>query len=193
MKKLKTLRLTNQVRDEILKRIVDDQLRKQADKIAERRFSLSTKVYNDIYSKAMRDKMEELDNGWLPETTEFVVQFGGTSSGACRRMLREKKRFLHKHVDSYNRTIKVYEDEHRFTKEHDEITREEDKLAEQFSKAKMQAKAVVYSCNTTKTLKEVWPEIADIVSEFEPKGDEENGTSIIPVITGLNELLGLVK
>lgn len=118
---MKSIRLTKETRKNIISRILKDAYDKKLDAIQEERFEFSEKVYADIYSKEL-EKMNALPNGWLPEDTEFMVQFGSDSTGCCRRMLKEKKRFLAKHKESYRQCLKIYEDDHKYTKIHDDLT-----------------------------------------------------------------------
>lgn len=188
----KSIRLTNQVRDEILLGLLKHGFDTEAKEIEERRYALSVKVYNDVFSKKDRDLMDSLPAGWLPQVTAIKVQFGGASSGVCERGFKEKVSVPHKHknYDSTN-VLKVYEDSHKFTVEHDKITDDIKEFNARKIKAKAQANAVIYSCNTTKALKDAWPEIAEIVENYEPSADSENQTALVPVENGLNELLKL--
>lgn len=186
----KSIRLTNQVRDELIGKLLDNAFGEKANQIKEWRFDFSEKVYNDIYDKKTREAMLALPDGWLAEKTEFHVQFGGDSRGYCERMLREPKRFLAKHSRG---AIKVFDVSHKLTIEHGKIDVAIEDLRQERRTAEQQARAVIYSCTTTAHLKSTWPEIADEVVQFEPKGETDKANAIIPVMEGLNERLGLVK
>lgn len=187
----KSIRLSNSVRDEIISRLINEAFDKKFEDIDSERYALSLKVYNDVFSKKERDAMYELPDGWLPTVSEMKVQFGGDSCGVCRREFKEPVRVPAKYTESYGRIYKVYPDNHAFTKLHDSITSDFDSLKQLKNKAIAQAKAVLYSCNTTKALKEAWPEIENLVCEYEPSEESENKTAIVPVANGLNQILGL--
>lgn len=190
----KSIRLTNQVRDEILLKLLQHGFDAESKKIEKRRHELSVKVYNDVFSKKDRDLMDAIPAGWLPEVSEMKVQFGGASSGVCEREFEKPVKMPHKHV-RYRSTniLKVYDDNHKFTQEHDSVTDDQKALKEKRNKAEAQAKAVLFSCNTTKALKDAWPAIVEIVEHYEPSADSENQTALVPVENGLNELLRLTK
>jgi hypothetical protein len=188
----KSIRLTNQVREEILQKLLDKGFSAKKKEIEARRNELSIKVYNDVFSKKDRDLMQSLPQGWLPEISEMKVQFGGTSSGVCQREFQTPVRMPYKHVYSCSTNVlKVYEDSHKFTIEHDKITDDTKVFCSERVKAEAQTKAVLYSCNTTKALKEAWPEISSIVEAYEPAEGSQNETAIVPVANGLNSILGL--
>jgi hypothetical protein len=188
----KSIRLTNQVREEILKTLLDKGFSEKKKALEARRNELSIKVYNDVFSKKDFDLMQSLPQGWLPGVTEMKVQFGGTFSGVCQRQFQEPVRMPHKHV-SYGSTniLKVYEDSHKYTVENDKITDDVRMLKSEMIKAEAQTKAVLYSCNTTRALKDAWPEIAIIVEAHEPAEGSQNETALVPVANGLNSILGL--
>jgi len=188
----KSVRLSNNIRDGILKAILSSAFDKKKEALEERRLALSEEVYNDIYPAKVREKMYALEAGWLPESNQFQVQFGGHSSGVCERNLKEPKRFLAKHRErSYGQILKVYDNSHRFTKKHDDLTADITDYKESYNRSNNEARAILYSCNTTKQLKEAWPEIAKFVEIYE--SPSERTTAIVPITTELNKALGLAS
>lgn len=191
----KSIRLTNQVREKILADLMAAAYDKKLKAISDRRYALSVKVYNDVYSKAQRDAMLALPSGWLPKVKSIQVQFGGSSSDVCKREFPEGEEVPvpYKDKNSWGSTniLKVYDHDHKLTLEHDAVTDDIKALNSEMEASQAEASAVLYSANTTKALKESWPEIADIVAKYEPSEGSQNGTSIIRVTQGLNEKLGL--
>ena len=186
---MSSTRLTKEMREAVALKIIEDTIGKNDEKIEKRRNDFSVKVYNTIYPKTMRDKMYALPDGWLPESDSFMVQFGASSMGYCRRALTEKKRFLASHKHSHSQCIAVYDDAHPLTKEHDEITKALYEQNEKKRDAYSKTMSILNSCHTTKQLKDLWPEVAKYIEGYEPK--EERTTAIVPVTGELNALLGL--
>ena len=187
--KAKSTKLSNQLRDSILSQIITKAFDDRAKKIMEERMDFSLTVYNDLYNESTRKEMYDLPDGWLPESDEFYVQFGSAGSGYCRRAFKDSMRFLWKHKKSYSQCLKVYEESDPLSVQHDELTKKVEKLDEERAKAKRDAYAIIYSCNTTKQLKDVWPAIAKYVEQYEPA--IERTTDIVPITDGLNAILGL--
>ena len=186
-------KLSKNTKDSIVGGIIDSAFKERSDNIKNKRFAFSLKVYNDFYPESIREKMSELPDGWLVDSNEFKVQFGHTASGGCcRRMLEDDKLFLYKDTKGgYNQCLKVYDDEHPLTIEHNKLTKEQELLKELCNKTRRETRAMVESCNTTKQLKEAWPEIAIFVEQYEPTHERVN--AIIPVLSGLNDALQFNK
>ena len=184
----KSIKLTNGMRDKIIAALIENAFREPKERLTKKRYAFSEKVYNDLYDKKTRDAMQSLPEGWLIERDEFAIQFGEHSSGYCQRNLCEPKRFLARHACG---VLKVYDNHHRFAVEHSELEAELYVLRDEKSRANAETRAVIYSCGTTARLKEVWPEIAGIVEQYEPSGDESK--AIVPVLQDLNKKLGLKR
>lgn len=195
MTKLKSIRLTNQVRDKILDDLLAKAFDPKEEKLQKRRFDLSSKVYNDVYTKKQRDKMQEMPEGWLPKVNSLSVQFGGAGGDVCKRQFPEGEEVLvpYKDKGSWAGTniLKVYDHSHKLTIEHDNLTDDIEEFKSQKRTTEAEARTVIYSANTTKALKEAWPQIAKIVEKYEPSEGSQNNTSIIPVTNSLNQKLGL--
>lgn len=183
-----SVRLTNDIKEGVIKNILAHSLGKEAEKLEQRRKELSDEVYNDYYDKTTRDKINALPDGWLPKRDRMHVVFGNSSTGYCERNFKEPKRFLAR--DMEHRALKVYPYEHRLTAKHDKLTDDIKEHNEKMKKAEISARGVINNCNTTKQLKEVWPSIAKFVESYEPS-QKKTGTEIAPVLTDLNKMLGL--
>lgn len=185
---MKSIRLTKEMRENIVSRVLKDAYDEKKEAIQQERYDFSEKVYADIYKKDL-EAMTVLPDGWLPVSDEFMVQFGSDSTGYCRRMLQKKKRFLAKHLESYRQCLKIYDDEHEFTKIHDDLTKRIEDIDDEYKKTRIEIYGIVNSCNSTKQLKDAWPEIAKYVEIFEPT--EQRTTEIAPVLDDINKRLGL--
>jgi hypothetical protein len=192
MEKIKSQALSNSMRDKILDQIIKDAFNKEKTDHEESRYKFSEKVYENIYKSDIRKKMNELPDGWLPETTEFSVQFGSEASGYCRRMLKDPKRFPNSavHGGGYSRPcLKVFDNADPLTTEHKKITDRGIELDARMKKAASEARAILYSCNTTSQLKTVWPAAKKYAEMYEPTSKAK--THIALQTKELNQLLGL--
>ena len=63
--------------------------------------------------------------------------------------------------------------------EHEAITSKIDNLKKEVRESYNQTKAIIYSCNTTRQLKDVWPECAKYIEVYEPV--EQRTTAIAPI------------
>jgi hypothetical protein len=186
---MKSTRLTKEMKRAITEKILVDAYKGRIDALENDRLDFSEVVYKDIYKKDL-PQMDALPSGWLPESCEFMVQFGSQQTGFCRRMLREPKRFLGSDKKSHRQCLKIYDDNHKFTKIHDELTERKELGKQEYSASKREIISILDSCSTTKQAKEAWPEIEKYIENFEPV--KERITQIVPIMGDLNERLGLV-
>lgn len=195
-------RLTNDLRDTIATDILRHRFNEQVDALIADRAALADAVYNDIYRKADREKMEALPKGWLPEETNIGVQFGAPGSRyeslefsgqfygklsalrAKREDERVTRRVPHKHRSG---CVKVYEEAHKLAIRHQEIDARQSALMAEYDAASRQTKAALVSVSTIKRLIEVWPEVAPFAARHE---DAPRQLPAVPT-EKLNEMLGL--
>ena len=189
--KQKSTRITERLGLQVIEHIIAGAFDEKEAAIEQQRFDFSVQVYEDLYDDSTRKEMEALPNGWLVESDTFNVQFGATSSGYCRRNLQKKKRFLAKHKESHSQCLKVYEESHPLAVAHDNLTKAQESLKEEKYRAIASAKSLVFSCRTTKQLKELWPEIKKYIEPYESV-EERTTTALAPITTELNKILGLV-
>lgn len=174
-----TTKLTNWMREAIVKAVVQHRFAEPATDIVKRRAALAAKVYDDLYSAADQKKMAALPRGWLPEDSDLHVRFGvgshdhlsfnGATYGSVSQVLPNaletvKRRVLADHVRG---CVKTYDGAHPMTVEYDAINADQKALAAEIDAAKKQATAAVASASTTKRLTDLWPEIAPFVAKYE--------------------------
>lgn len=195
-------RLTNDLRDTIASDILRHRFNEQVDALIADRAALADAIYNDIYRKSDREKMEALPKGWLPEETNIGVQFGSSSSryenvefnghfygklGALRTKREDERvtrRVPHKHRSG---CAKVYEETHKLALRHQELDARWSAMKAEFDAASRQIMAALASVSTIKRLIEVWPEVAPFASKHE---DAPRQLPSVPT-EKLNEMLGL--
>lgn len=197
-------RLTNEIRKTIKEAVLRHRFEEQAEALVADRAAFAGEVYNDVYRKSDRDKMEALPNGWLPTTSSVSVRFGETAYGRYedfpfdgaiygdiakvrkrtdKSPQRCERRVPHKH---YSGCSKVYGDDHRLSSKHAALKERADELQTEIVAAARQVTAALDSANTVKQLLEAWPE----VEPFVPVRSAKANLPAVPV-DALNKLLDL--
>lgn len=195
-------RLTNDLREKIAADILRHRFNEQVDELIADRAALAEAIYNDIYRKSDREKMEALPKGWLPEEVNIGVQFGASGSryenidfnghiygklGALRTKRddeRVTRRVLHKHRTG---CAKVYEETHKLAVRHQDIDARWSAMKAEYDAASRQTMAALASVSTIKRLLEAWPEVAPFALKYE---DAPRQLPSVPT-DKLNEMLGL--
>lgn len=194
-----SVRLTNEIREEITTAMLRHRFAKDAVKIVKMRAKLADRVYRDLYSAADRKRIESLPEGWLPSDTriQFRVQgsyesvnFSGGFYGELREALppkaigEESRLFASKDKGG---CVKTYDGGHPIADAYSEMSDGFKDLKGRFVAAKRQIGAALSKASTTKRLVELWPEAAPFVAEYEKE------TPSLPSIptSSLNEMLDL--
>lgn len=163
--------LTNLIRQEI----VDDLTKRKFGDVKavfiDRKYVLAFKVYDELYSKDKQEKMNALPDGWLPLCSNVHIQiqdrqhtydylyFSGATDANGGRV--EKRR-----TNTGSKCLIVTADS-PIGQEYLELMAEYKEFEKTVFDAKVKANAIVESVNTTKQLKEVWPEITPFVEKYE--------------------------
>lgn len=177
----RTVRLTEALRNTIRKRILDHRFKAEKDKQIAVRQAFGDAVYNDLYSESDRRKMQRLPSGWLEETDEVRVRFGGT--------------FTHVHFSKRRRIpadcslscAKVYPATHEFAKRYEQLRNAEKALQASEKEAWQQIAAALNAVSTLKRLHEVWPETKEFTKDL---GSSTRNLPAVPVKV-LNKMLNL--
>lgn len=177
------MRLTNYIRETLALEIMRHRFADEIEAFVAARKSFASDVYDDLYRKAEREKIDALPSGWLPEANSISVQFGDTSSSYAtlsfsgsvhgtfsrlRKKSTEKtetidRRFLSKHV---RHCAKVYAPDHRLSVRYQTLQAASKDLGERISAAEKQAEAAVNSVTTLPALLKAWPEIEPFTQSF---------------------------
>lgn len=110
------MKLTKQLKEKIAEAILDHRFKADQQKLKAERGALAVAIYNEKYSKADRDLMATLPEGWLPVYEVFRARFGTTHDEFT---LPEKARF--RSADSagrYSHVLIVLDDDHRLSIRH---------------------------------------------------------------------------
>ena len=170
-------RLTISIREEISKAALAHRFADDVKALIDAKAEFAAAVYADLYSKADRQRMDELPDGWLENAENIGVQFGGKYTRiyfngytygqiaqATDYRREDTKRVMSKHKGG---CAKVYEASHPLSTKHAEIEAKERDLREAYELAKRQTGAALSSVTTIKRLIETWPEIAPFAERYE--------------------------
>lgn len=179
-------RLTNDIRAEICKKILNHGFgQRQAEFLKEEK-ELADKVYNRQYPAAVRTHMQALPKSFLLEAENVTVYVGGES---IQLTLAESRRIAKMYAYQYDEKFALDSDDElaKAVRKHAHAKK---KFKEEYKEAKNKAESVLDSVKTTSRLLEVWPEIEMWVKPFESDDKPVITTLAIP-IASLNRVLDL--
>jgi len=188
--KIKSRQLSQEIRDHIEHDLIQDSFGDELADLKEKSFDLAIKAYNKIYCDKLQVAMSQVREGWLPRGKSFSVQFGTSSQGFQRLTLKEEVMFPYKDY-AKNQALIVFDDDDEITREFWKLEKIEQYLKDKKRETRKAIKQVTYSCNTTRQLKEKWPEIKKYVEKHERVFEYES--NIAPVLDDLNKKLNLNK
>lgn len=168
--KMQSVRLTEDMRRDITRALLDHKLAKREEAHKASEFKLALRVYNSVFSATDRKKMEALPDGWLPEEAYINIRLGGEFhryhfSAPDKNGKRECRRFTSK-TRREDFAIDVRSDlgaamaAHRDEGEAIRVARNE---------LKAKAAGVLASVTTTARLAEVWPEVVALIPKYVPR------------------------
>lgn len=182
---LKSRPITYEITDKIVSQIVNGFLVEKDEQLKKDSFDFAERVYKDVYKSELK-KISDLPDGYLPERGSICVQFSEGSDGFVRLLFQGQKRILDKHTSN---AAKLYENDDELTIEFFNLQMRSSNLKQDRKTMTTQLKAVVNSHNTTKQLKDAWPEIKKYVEPFEIVPEKRR--SLAPIINDLNKKLQL--
>ena len=191
-----TTRLTRDMRYEICDLVIGDRFERARTKLQKKRAALAYACYRKVYSKAVRDRMSALPDGWLSEDCSMDVKFGtyyetiyfnGQSSRYSRENVPERvcKRFPQKDRSGASVALPGSDPlSERFLS-----IRDEDRaLIDEEKRLRIEALSVLESVTTIKRLVDVWPEVEPFLKQIAPTPKAQVPA---PIVADLNKKLGL--
>jgi hypothetical protein len=196
-------RLTHDIREKIATAALRHRFHEEIEVLAADRAALANDIYNDVYRKADREKIEALPAGWLPTVEYIDAKFGDVAGDYARiyfdggfygkfQSLRARaslsnrpaRRALHKH---YHGCWKVYDVGHKLAIRHADLAGREAALVADIRAAERQIEASLNSVSTVSALVKAWPEIEPFVKPLSPIASQ------VPALptASLNEMLKL--
>ncbi len=178
------MRLTNEIRDQIIRKMAEDACVKEKEKLTKRESALGVKLWKAVYQKAERDKAVAMSDGWIrmdkclkfnlcgmniTVTVAEAVPVKSNGSNYCQRL-----------GDIADETLR---DE--YLTWHGDM----EKLKVKYNQIKAQGRALLYSVSTYNGLVKAWPEGKKFYEAYKPI----NETSGVPatLTADLNALLGV--
>lgn len=178
------MRLTNEIRDKIIKEMATNAVEKERLALVKREGVIAIKLWKSVYPKAERDLAAKLPAGWIRMDKCLMFNLNGMSikldaaqsvavkssdGGYCRRL----------------GDIASPELGDEFLK----LDGDKKDLERKFSEIKSSARALLYSVSTYGGLEKAWPEGKKFYEKFKPK----NETSGVPatLTASLNALVGI--
>lgn len=188
------MKLTNNLRDTIIAEVVEVTTSKTRDTLEKRSQALALQLYNHLYSKTLRDQMNKLPRGYMPEDRCLRFNLGGmniqinTATPVRVPYAPEApENALASHRNGCQRLGNIANEE----LQQKYLTLHADKQAhtENVQKVRAQTKALLYSLHTYPQLEKTWPEGKKFYGKYAPK----NGDSQLPavLIADLNKTLGI--
>lgn len=184
---MSTIRLSNYIKDTVIARLMKHAFEEREKALKAEEYGIGDAVYKDVYSAAVRRKMDDMPKGFLLEDDDLKVQFEGNSFTHIH--FGERRRIAQSH--KYN-AAKVYDSKHPLTERYREWKKRESALKNEKRTTKSNARAVLDSVSTLKKLIEVWPEVEQFVEDFKPSATGKAQLPALP-LKDLNRSLGLNK
>jgi hypothetical protein len=198
------LRLTSNLREQISLAVLRHRFSAEVGELMAERAALADDIYNDVYRKADRDRIDSLPDGWLPKSVCATAQFGESRSsyqqinfsGSMSGMLHKLRPEPHKTLNEASRRVpskhqygcwKVYEATHKLAIRHDKLRDAVSDLESRVRVCEKQIEQALNSVSTATALVKAWPEVAPFVSAIVPV---ERQAVALPVAT-LNDMLKL--
>lgn len=182
---LKSRQITYEIADKIVAQIVSSFMEEKEKQHKIDCTNFAERVYADVYKKHL-EAMTALPEGYLPTRGSFAIQFSEASEGYTRLYFENPKRVLDKDLDI---AAKVYDEGSLYSVEFFNLKLVEQNLRQEKKDLCIKIRAVVNSHNTTKQLKDAWPEIKKYVEPYEKVPEKRQ--SLAPIITDLNKKLNL--
>lgn len=170
-------RLTNDIRTAITTAALAHRFADEVKALIDAKAEFAISVWEDLYRKSDRQKMEDLPAGWLVETDNIAVQLGGsysrlyftgytygTFTKATKHRRDDRRRVLSKHD---GKCAKIYPHDHKLTSAYSALEARETDLKAAYETASRQMGAALGAVTTVKILIETWPEIAPFASRHE--------------------------
>lgn len=175
-------------RDTIEERLLRNRFGPVVHSLATDYAALAVEVYNTVYPRAARDRMEALPAGWLSEVPGFMVRFGETGNrvetlnfdgrqNIYRDLARASDDKLMKDLPQVLRRIPykdkgsvvaVFAEDDRHARIHAELTERLQTLAVQISTTRKEARTALDSFSSEASLLKGWPEVAPFMPKYVP-------------------------
>jgi len=152
------IRLTEERRTLIRNRVITSAFAARDAEVAAEKTALGDMVYDSLYSGPLKQKMEALPAGYLPDTSGLRVQFGASSTGYVYVNFSSQRRVSNNHS---RHTAANYENDDAKTIAFYATQLKEQAIEKEKHALRNKVSSLLASVNTVKKLNEVWPESAE--------------------------------
>ena len=183
---MKSIRLNRDHKEGILSAMMNDTFKDRTEEFNKRKVKLADAVYKDQFTKSELETLSNIPDGWLTKEEYLSVRFAGERYGCSLKMSKAMPipRWLQ------IRSLK-YEVGHKLHTEHEKLTQDQARYADEKQTAKIKLAAMLDSFTTTKKLLASWPEIEKYVVRVVGTETQPIGTDLVPVIADLNKTFKL--
>lgn len=179
-------RLTNDLREECVKKALAHALDERKTALRGKRMAFANDVLDDILGPELLRWIATAPEGALPEIQEFNCFF----SESCAQLALGRARLVTAAESQYN-VLASYSYDHPLSVRYRELDDERRALVEEEGKLRAEMLAVLDSCTTRKSLREEWPELVTLMgTALDDDPTAEKCRALVPSAT-LNERLGL--
>lgn len=179
---MKSIRLNQNIRDNISGRLISERFKKQFEELQDQWRQLAMMVYIDAIPIKELNIAKKLPDHWLPTVDDIKVSFDGNIT------YLPLKEDVIVPASKAHCCIISYDKDHELTTHYHVLKDARDSLHGQKVEARKHIMSVLGSVTTTKKLIEVWPQIEEVVMAVLPK--EPAPVPALP-IKKINDILGL--
>lgn len=185
----KSIRLTNIMREEIVRSVLDHRFKAEEEAIADAFTALADETYAALLTKNDRAVIDSVPAGFLREVKSLFVYYGGMRHSA---RFSSEVRIPYFLDDDYSNDSgrRSFPGNHPLTAKFTRLTQAKERLRKSRSEAKLKAETVLAGVTTTAALIQVWPEIEPFIPE--PTVGTGKNLPAVPM-KDLNCALGLAK
>ena len=195
-------RLTNDIRDAILRSLIKHRFQPEIDAIENRVQALAGEVYDAAYDADTQARMQGLPDGWLFQDDDFEAVFGGQRvrigfngymyrgadmAGLDNAKPKVLRRILEQHRQ---RSLVSLTTDHPLSKKFEAINQDRERLKEAIGTSRRKTRAALDAVSTVEKLISVWPEVKPFAERYVEAKDTRPKLPAIPV-ENLNASLGL--
>jgi len=199
---IRSVKLTEGLRDQLLQQLTKDKYVKEWDKIFEESAELTRRFYSLFREEnGLLDQFSKLPAGWLPESNAIKVKVSGVKyklhfNGYSRCLpwrhikgIKEEKRPF-RQIDLYSEVQVGVPRTHELGSDLSDLILRAQKLEKEEKDLRNEIIGVLCSVTTTGRLCQVWPEIEPLVKKTLPREVQANQLPA-RVLTNLNAKLNL--
>ena len=206
MTSVTSVRLTDSVRRSIVSDLIKGRFDKRRDALVDMYADLAREAYETLFSKKERDLISSLPKDWLKGKSSITVMFGKGGSYVCleyngsngnhnRLEGMTNRKFEEKELPipycAHGHTPWIVEGkDHPLRKRYIEVSKFDSELQKDHDRLKDEIWRALNSATTTSALLKIWPEIEPTLKKYTAV---EIRNLPAPILTGLNEKLGLKK